>query len=115
MDKRGEIEVSPKVVASIATEAVQECYGVVAMAARTPKEALLSALRRPPATKGVNVYLEDDTIVVELHVIIEYGTRIATVADNVISAVRFRLEKALGTSALRVVVFVEGVRVDAAN
>ncbi|MHB0876357.1 MAG: Asp23/Gls24 family envelope stress response protein [Anaerolineae bacterium] len=111
MSSEGKIEVSPQAVAIVVAEAVSECYGVVGMAPITWWESLLTALRRPPRTKGIHVGLDDGTVVVDVHVVIEYGTRIATVASNVTSAVRFRLEQALGTSALRVNVFVENVRV----
>lgn len=111
MSDRGTIEVCPTAVATIAAEAVSECYGVVGMASRTWQEAMLTALRRPPVTKGIHVDLGPDAIEIDLHVVIEYGTRIVTVADNVIDAVRFRLERALGTSALRINVFVQDVRV----
>lgn len=111
MSDNGSIEVSPTAVATIAAEAVSECYGVVGMAPRTAAEAILTALHRSPATKGIRVELRPDSVIVDLNVIIEYGTRIVTVADNVIDAVRFRLEQALGTSALRVNVYVQDVRV----
>lgn len=111
MSDTGSIEVSPIAVATIAAEAVSECYGVVGMASRTAAEAILTALHRPPSTKGIRVELRADAVVVDIHVIIEYGTRIVTVADNVIDAVRFRLEQALGASSLRVNVYVQDVRV----
>lgn len=111
MSDTGSIEVSPTAVATIAAEAVSECYGVVGMASRTASEAILTSLRRAPTTKGIRVQLRPDIVVVDVHVIIEYGTRIVTVADNVIDAVRFRLEQALGTSALCVNVYVQDVRV----
>jgi uncharacterized alkaline shock family protein YloU len=111
----GRIEVSPAVVAAVAAEAVSECYGVVGMAACNLGEAVLSALGRPPATKGIRVRLEQDLVVVEVHVIVEYGTRVATVAGNVIDAVRFRLERSLGTTCLQINVYVEDVRVDLRN
>jgi uncharacterized alkaline shock family protein YloU len=111
MPDEGKIEVSPRAVAIIAAAAVSECYGVVGMVPRTFGEALLSALHRPPTTKGISVRLDDDTIVVDVFVVIEYGTRVITVADNITSAVRFNLERALGTSSLQVNVFVHNVRV----
>jgi len=111
MAAEGKVEVSPRAVAVVVAEAVSECYGVVGMAPLSCWEALLSSLHRPPPTKGIHVRHDEGTIVVDVHVVIEYGTRIATVANNVASAVRFRLEQALGTSALRIVVHVESVRV----
>ncbi|MGQ9553568.1 MAG: Asp23/Gls24 family envelope stress response protein [Anaerolineae bacterium] len=111
----GKVEVAPRAVAVVVAEAVSDCYGVVGMASRTLGEAILTALRRPPATKGISVHLGDNLIIVNVYVIIEYGTRIATVANNVISAVRFRLEQALGTSAFQVNIFVQNVRVSGRN
>jgi uncharacterized alkaline shock family protein YloU len=114
-NQAGKIDVSPLAVAAIAAEAVSECYGVVGLASRSFRESLLTALRRPPITKGIRVRLDDDAVVVDLYVIVEYGTRVATVASNVIDAVRFRLERSLGTSSLHINVFVEDVRVDLRN
>jgi len=112
MADEGKIEVSPRAVAIIAAAAVSECYGVVGLVSRTFGEAFFTVLRRPPLTKGISVHLDDDLIVVDVFVVIEYGTRIVTVANNVISAVRFNLERALGTSAIEINVFVQNVRVD---
>jgi uncharacterized alkaline shock family protein YloU len=111
----GKVEVTPRAVAVVVAEAVSDCYGVVGMAPRTFGEAVLTALRRPPATKGISVHLDDDLIIVNVYVVIEYGTRIATVASNVISAVRFRLERMLGTAAVQINVFVQNVRVSGRN
>ena len=78
----GKVEVSPRALAVVVAEAVSECYGVVGMASRSPcGEALLTFLRRPPAPRAFSVRLDDGTVVVDVHVIIEYGTRIATVAE----------------------------------
>jgi uncharacterized alkaline shock family protein YloU len=114
-NQTGKIEVSPLAVAAIAAEAVSECYGVVGMASRSLRESLLTALRCPPATKGIRVRLDDDVVVVDVHVIVEYGTRVSTVASNVIDAVRFRIERSLGAPSLHINVFVEDVRVDLRN
>jgi uncharacterized alkaline shock family protein YloU len=46
-----------------------------------------------------------------LYVIVEYGTRISEVAHNIVSAVKFRVEKALGISVSGVNVHVQGLRV----
>ena len=61
--------------------------------------------------RGVDVHLVDGQIAVDLYVIIEYGTRISEVAHNIMSAVKFRVEKALGTSVVQVNVHVQGLRV----
>jgi uncharacterized alkaline shock family protein YloU len=50
-----------------------------------------------------------------LYVIIEYGTRISEVAHNIMSVVRFRVEKALDTSVAGVNIHVQGLRVSQEN
>ncbi len=107
----GRIEISPCAIASIASQAVLESYGVVGMAARSFKDGLVELLAPAASHRGVDVHLVDGQILIELYVIIEYGTRISEVAHNIMSAVKFRVEKALGTSVAQVNVHVQGLRV----
>jgi uncharacterized alkaline shock family protein YloU len=107
----GKIEISPTAIASIASQAVLESYGVVGMASRSLKDGLVELLAPSASHRGVDVHLIDGQIIIDLYVIIEYGTRISEVAHNIMSAVRFRVEKALGTSVAQVNVHVQGLRV----
>jgi uncharacterized alkaline shock family protein YloU len=106
----GRIEVSPAAIASIASQAVLNCYGVVGIASRSLVGGLAELLRRD-SKRGVEVKLEGDQIIIDLYVVIEYGTRISTVAQNIMSSVKFSVEKALGVSVSQVNVHVQGLRV----
>ena len=55
--------------------------------------------------------LEGNRITIDLYVVIEYGTRISTVAHNIMSSVKFSVEKALGVPVSQVNVHVQGLRV----
>ncbi|HEX6608291.1 MAG TPA: Asp23/Gls24 family envelope stress response protein, partial [Chloroflexia bacterium] len=68
-------------------------------------------LRKEESSKGVEVTITSDRVVIDLYVILEYGTRIATVAENIMSSVKFAVEQALGTPAVEVNVNVQGIRV----
>jgi uncharacterized alkaline shock family protein YloU len=57
------------------------------------------------------VHIAGGQIVIDLYVVIEYGTRISEVAHNIMSAVKFRVEKALGASVAQVNVHVQALRV----
>jgi uncharacterized alkaline shock family protein YloU len=106
----GRIEVSPTAVASIAYDAVVSCYGVVGTAAKDLAAGIATALthdKRP----GVVVHVDDGAVTIDVYVIIEYGTRIATVARSVMDVVRFRVEQALDVEVCAVNVHVEGLRV----
>jgi uncharacterized alkaline shock family protein YloU len=49
--------------------------------------------------------------VIDLYVVIEYGTRIATVARNIQSVVKYTVEKALGVPVVAVNVHVQDLRI----
>jgi uncharacterized alkaline shock family protein YloU len=106
----GSIEVSPAAIATIASQAVLQTYGVVGMAAKNKVEGLTNRLTRDPR-HGVEVLLGDERIDINLYIIVEYGTRISSVAGSVANAVRFQVEKALGQTIGDVNVHVQGLRV----
>ena len=110
----GKIEVSPTAIASVASQAVLECYGVVGMATKDLASGIVGSLQPGSHRRGVEVHLSADQIVIDLYVVIEYGTRIATVAENVRSGVRYALEKALGVPVAAVNIHVQDVRVSLA-
>jgi uncharacterized alkaline shock family protein YloU len=107
----GRVVITPGAVASLAARAVGECYGVVGLASRHSRPALAELLRKEESSKGVEVTITSDRVVIDLYVILEYGTRIATVAENIMSNVKFAVEQALGTPAVEVNVNVQGIRV----
>src|ERR1700694_1220042 len=90
----GRIEVSPDAIATIASQAVLHTYGVVGMAPKNMVDGLANRLTRDPRL-GVEVLLDDEKIDINLYIIVEYGTRISSVAGSVANSVRFQVEKAL--------------------
>jgi uncharacterized alkaline shock family protein YloU len=107
----GIVEVSPTAIASLASQAVLECYGVVGMATKDLASGIVEILQPASHRRGVQVHLNDDRIVIDLYVVIEYGTRIATVAQNIQSTVKYTLERALGVPVVAVNVHVQDLRV----
>jgi uncharacterized alkaline shock family protein YloU len=108
----GRIEVSPRVVASIVGHAANECYGVVGMAARGLRDGIAERLNRENAHRGVAIEVRDGGIEIELYIIAQYGTRISEVAHNLMSAVRYAVEKSLGLPVLAVNVNVQGIHLE---
>ena len=108
----GKIEISPIAIASIASQAVLECYGVVGMTSRTLRNGLAEILHPTEShRRGVEVKLVDDQIVIDLYVIIEYGVRVSEVAHNIMGSVKFNVEKALGVPVAEVNIHVQGLRI----
>lgn len=107
----GKIEVSPKAISHLASRAAQRSYGVVGLASKNARPGLAELLRRDELFKGVEVSFNEGRVVVNLFVIIEYGTRISEVARNIMSSVKFALESSLGVEVIQVNVTVQGIRV----
>ncbi len=107
---RGRIEVSPAAIASIANEAVLSCYGVVGTVAKDMATGIANVLSKE-SKRGIDVRVEDGKIIIDVYVIVEYGTRIAAVARSVMNVVKFNVERALGLPVAEVNVHVAGLRV----
>jgi uncharacterized alkaline shock family protein YloU len=111
----GRVEITPAAIASIAGQAVLKSYGVVGFATRAGRGGLVDSLYRDNFKRGVEISIVSDEIVIDLFVIIEYGTRISTVAHNIMRSVKFSVEKALGVPVSEVNVHVQGVRVSSCD
>ena len=59
---------------------------------------------------GMKAVDEDNEITIDFHIIVSYGVNIATIADNIISNVKYKVEEFTGMSVKKVNVYVEGVR-----
>ncbi len=106
----GRIEVSPQVIAVIAEEATLQCYGIVGLASRR-QQGIWTHIKEKTGAGGVVVHMEGDQVILDLYVIIEYGTRISEVARNVMSSVKFAVEHALGIPVEQINVNVQGIHV----
>jgi uncharacterized alkaline shock family protein YloU len=109
-EPKGKIEVSSSAVASIAHEAIMSCYGVVGTVSKGLATGIADAIS-PESKRGVVVRMEDNYIVIDLYLVIEYGTRIASVARSAMNVVKYRVEKALGVPVAEVNVHVQGLRI----
>ena len=109
----GTVSIDNEVIARLAGTAAMECYGVVGMASINVKDGFVQLLLGDSLTKGIKVEtLEDEKVVLNFHIVVEYGTKISAIADNLMSTVKYRVEDMLGVSVDHINVFVEGVRVD---
>jgi uncharacterized alkaline shock family protein YloU len=108
----GKIEVTARAVATVAAKTVFECYGVVGMTSKTLRDGLAVLLQQDNPHRGIGVhFVGRGRIVIDLYVVIEYGLRISEVAQNIMSRVKFAVEKSLGLPVVQVNVNVQGVRV----
>ena len=108
----GKILIDEDVIATYAGSVAVECFGIVGMAAVNMKDGLVKLLKRDYLTHGISVLIEDENqITIDFHVIIAQGVSIATVSDNLIETVKYKVESFTGMKINKINIYVEGVRV----
>lgn len=113
--KQGRIEISPQAIATIAGDAVLRCYGVVGVASKNIFGEIADRFQPERWSRGVDVQVRDGQILVDLYVVIQYGTRISEVAHGAMHGVKYALEQALGIPVAEVNVHVQGLRMPSDN
>ena len=108
----GRIEISPNAIASLAGQAVLECYGVVGMANKNLRDGIVEILGRGNYRRGIDVKVIEHQIYIDLYVVIQHGTRISEVAHGIMNRVKYNVEKSLGLPVAQVNVHVQGLHVD---
>jgi len=112
----GTIDVSSEAIAMVAGITALECFGVVGMSSRSVQDGISELLYgKENLTKGIEVRIEGDQVIIDLYVVVEYGTKINEVAHNVIENVRYAVEDKLGLNVSKVNVNVMGVRIRPAD
>jgi uncharacterized alkaline shock family protein YloU len=111
VNELGNVDIADEVVASIAGIATVGCAGVVGMASVRASDGLAELLKRENLIRGVKISTKGDQIIIDLHVIIEYGVSMVAVANNIIDAVRYNVESMTGADIADINVCVQGIRV----
>jgi uncharacterized alkaline shock family protein YloU len=106
----GKISISYNAIATIAFQSALESYGVVGLADENIARGISNLFTKAP-TPGVIVQYDGDIINIDLYIIVEYGTRIASVTRSVANNVKFNVEKMVGIPVNEVNVHVRGLRV----
>jgi uncharacterized alkaline shock family protein YloU len=109
----GRVEIAENAIANTIHEAVLSCYGVVDVGPQSLGSAISRRLRMSSSPRGIAVTNTDEGLQIEVSVVVEYGTPIFTVAQNVMQTVKFQVEHLLGMPVDRVDVNVDGLRVSA--
>ena len=107
----GTVSIDSEVVATYAGSVAVECFGIVGMAAVSMKDGLVKLLGKNSLKHGISVRItEDNKIRLNFHVIVAYGVNISTIADNLVSNVKYKVEAFTGMEIEKINIMVEGVR-----
>lgn len=112
-NENGNVIISTNVYTDIAGTAASNCFGVKGMAARSMKDGLYHLLRKESAGKGVRVqFHEDDSISIDLHIMVDAGVNLNAVASSIISEVGYVVTQHTGTQVRSVNVFIDAITMD---
>ena len=107
----GNLHVANDVLADLVGNAAMECYGVVGVCAPNAADSIAKILPASRLRRGVVVTTTEVGVHVELYVVIEYGTNINTVSQNLVDQVTFALSEYARVPLDGVEVHVQGVKV----
>ena len=73
---------------------------------------LFRSLRKESVGKGVKVqFHEDNSISIDLHIIVDYGVNLNAVGASIVSEVRYVVTKCTGTEVRAVNVFIDSMMI----
>ena len=73
---------------------------------------LLVTICSLPASKRVVITQRGDDVLVDVYILVSYGTKISVICQNIQQAVKYSVEQLLGFEVSYVNVHVQGVKID---
>ena len=111
-NENGNVNISTSVYTDIVGTAATNCFGVKGMAARSVTDGVYHLLRKESMAKGVRVHFhEDDTISIDLHIIVDNGVNLNAVGEAIISRVRYEVDKYTGTEVRNINVYIDSMMI----
>ena len=112
-NENGSVNVSTSVYTDIAGTAALNCLSVKGMVARSVTDGLYHLLRKESEGKGVKVeFHEDNTITIDLHIMVGNGVNLNAVGNSIIDEVRYMVQTCTGTEVRAVNVYIDSIMID---
>jgi len=106
--KHGKVNIADDVIGVIGSIAAAEIEGIKALSGSFSEE-MMEIVGKKNFNKGVRVEMDDNVVLIELSVIVDYGTKIHIIAKEVQENVKLAIESMTGFKVSAVNVFVEGI------
>lgn len=110
----GKIHISDEVIAICASNGALNTDGVVSLwggITENIKENILGNLGKSSNFKGIKLSQEDDTVRIDLYIIVEYGVKIPDVAWEVQENVKKEVESMTDLAVKEVNIHIQGVQI----
>lgn len=106
----GNVLVSHRAIATVACQSTLSSYGVVGLSPRNLVNGLTNVIIKDPTT-GIDVHYDGELLEIDVYVVLEYGTRIKSVASTIAHQVKYAVESTFGLAVNHVNVHVRGLRI----
>ena len=110
IEENGNVNISDDVVSTIASLAASEVKGIVGMSGSL-SGGFAELLGKKNLAKGVKITINENDVILDLAVIVEYGVKIPDVAWELQEKVKTEVESMTGLNVSAVNVTVDGVNV----
>ena len=108
--EKGRIHLSSDVFSKLTGAVATSCYGVKGMAFRSKTDGLVHLLRRESMSKGVKIiYNDDQSISIDLHIIVDNGVNLMAVGRSIQSEVKYNVNRLTGVEVRSVNVCVDSM------
>ena len=107
----GVVEVDEGVIQDMVGYVAMTSYGVAGMATPSIGDGIAKMLPMQKLRRGIVVHNLDDAVAVELYVVVQYGTNVSTVAENLADTVRYALQEYFAVTVADISVNIQGVKI----
>lgn len=107
--EHGDVNISDKVLEIITTIATKEIEGVSGLSG-TIADGIGELFGKNNYNKGVQVKVEDNSVIIDLDIIVDFGVKIPDVSWSVQEAVKSSVENMTGLKVNQVNIHVDGIK-----
>lgn len=106
----GEIKISEDVILTVAGLAVSEVKGITVVNSLT--DGFVEKFVKKNYGKGIRVVMNENDVVIDIHIIVDYGLKIPDVAWELQETVKKSIETMTHLTCSKVNIFVESVNIE---
>jgi uncharacterized alkaline shock family protein YloU len=105
------MKASMNFVKQVVAASAKECFGVIGIARKTVASKIMRLVAAYNDKQGINITeTEDGKLTIDIYVIVAFGVRIVAVAENLISTIKYNVEKQTDRKVKEINVYVRNVR-----
>ncbi|MHC1722277.1 MAG: Asp23/Gls24 family envelope stress response protein [Aminipila sp.] len=108
-EKLGAVKISDDVIAICVINAALNTEGVAGLSGGLTDTISRNLLGKEPLKKGIKLSKEDDVIIIDIYVIVNYGVKIPEVAWNIQKNVKKEVESMVDIQIKTINIHVQGV------